>query len=107
MVIKLPWGPSDFTKLTMRDDDSPEGQRRITPQSLWKQEVKFGGSGIYILDLSDWDDSPSASVTLTIDGVLRFRGSGSADKIVRWQNNYFGPSVRITDDRELAVDLRE
>ena len=106
-TIKLPWGRSDFTKLAMRDDSSPEGQRRITPASPWKQEVKFSGAGIYILDISDWDDSPSISVTLTIDGVVRFKGSGNASKIVQWSNNVFGPGIRITDDRELAVDLKE
>jgi hypothetical protein len=67
--------------------------------------VTVGGRGIYIFDLSDWDDNPDVTVELIIDGKTRFKGHGAKDNYDGWNDKYYGPGARKTDDREIAVDV--
>lgn len=103
-VWRIPTAGSHFTKLCARDDSTKPS--RITPGNPWVADCKFNGAGVYILDLSDWDDHPEVTVTLTIDGVVRFRGHGSANNYDKWPDKQYGPATRKTDDREIAIDLK-
>lgn len=94
---------SCFTRIESRDDES---HHHITPKDPWLVHDRHViGRGTYILDLCDWQDDPSASVLLKIDGIIRFQASGNDSNYNRWTKAPLGPNTRITDDREIAVDL--
>jgi hypothetical protein len=95
---------SRFTKLASRDDSSA-GLLRVTPDKPWRTTIQFSGPGIFIFDISDWDGNPAVNVLLKIDGIIYFKGSGTADNYDAWVDKQYGPGVRKTDDREIAFDL--
>jgi len=99
--MKIPTGKSNFTKLFNRDDDN----RRIYAGESWViQNQKIGGPGIYILDISDWDNA-SVYIKLIINDQLRFEGNGTCSNFDCWTKKVYGNKVRKTDDREIAIDL--
>lgn len=102
VYVELPIG-SDYTKLMARDD---EFGPRITPGNGWNQQVSITGPGIYVLDLPDWDDDPNAYVELHIDGVIVWEATGTGDNYRKdWNIITRAKNVRVTDDREIAIDL--
>jgi hypothetical protein len=102
VFVELPIG-SDYTKLMARDD---EFGPRITPGNGWNQQVAITGPGIFVLDLPDWDDDPNAYVELHIDGVIVWEASGSGENYRKnWNIITRAKNVRVTDDREIAIDL--
>jgi hypothetical protein len=70
------------TKFASRDDDTRPN--RVTVGDPWHVNIKFSGPGTYIFDISDWDDNPSVSVLLTIDGKIYFKGSGASPNYKGW-----------------------
>ena len=95
-------GKSDYRKLMMRDDDRGP---HVTADNGWDQQITFQGPGIFILDLSDWDDDPNAHVQLLIDGQVVWEASGTSDNYRDWNITGRAPNVRVTDDREIAIDI--
>ncbi len=101
VMVDLPVG-SDYRKLMARDDQFGP---RITAGNGWNQQTTIHGPGIFILDLADWDDSPKASVELLIDGVIVWHAEGTGDNYRNWNIITRAKNVRITDDREVAIDI--
>ena len=102
VFVELPIG-SDYTKLMARDD---EFGPRITPGNGWNQQVVITGPGIFVLDLPDWDDDPNAYVELHIDGAIVWEAAGTGDNYRKdWKIITRAKNVRVTDDREIAIDL--
>ena len=99
--MKIPTGKSNFTKLFNRDDDT----RRIYAGESWViQKQKIGGPGIFLLDITDWDNA-SVYVKLVINDQLMFEGNGDCTNFNCWIKKVYGNKVRKTDDREIAIDL--
>jgi hypothetical protein len=103
--IRVPTGGSRFHILMSRDDHQRGDKRRVTKDHPWDETVTNGEGGIYIMDLPDWNHNPDVEVEFYIDGVLRFKGHGSANNFDRWQMKEYGKATRKTDDREVAVDI--
>jgi len=102
--VDFPIG-SNYTKLMARDDQFGPP---ITHGNGWNQQVQINGPGIFILDLSDWNDDPNGtSVQVMIDGqvIWQAQTNYSKDNYKDWQIAIRAQNVRITDDREIAIDV--
>jgi len=87
-----------------RDNSGPDN--RIKPGHGANDIVKIVSHGTFVFDLSEWDDDPIAHVELAIDGITVWKAYGSGDNYNHYWNIIVqGKNVRITDPREIAIDL--
>jgi hypothetical protein len=69
-------------------------------------QVQIYGPGIFVLDLTNWDGNPNAYVELHIDGAIVWEATGTGDNYRKnWNIIIRAKNVRITDDREIAIDI--
>ena len=98
---------SNFTRIWAMDDTTGRMERYKT-----FDKTKQLGPGTYIFDVSDWSDDCSIEARITVDGTVLFSTSSIAipqgtdrSKLKNW-HSWMGPGVRITDDREIAFELK-
>jgi hypothetical protein len=91
-----------FRRIVGRDDVNPP---RITSGNPWKALTDIPDTGSYVLDLPDWDDDPDATVELAVNGNIVWQARGSSGNYNGWNITVKAQNVRITDDREICIDL--